>query len=130
MTFRYAKILIFIGLFLFGCESNDKRKYEEEYKEFIKKREKKVLGVDAEALRNALRLYPEFKQSGLSKNFDIFKFREFSKTNNINSLEFLPIFAMISEVDESSKTETGRVYVENKYPLQIVEAIRSELAIQ
>ena len=125
-------LLTFLFIFLFvGCirsPANDE--YDKRYREFIKKREKIRYGIELRVLRKALELYPQFKQEGLSENFDLGKFREMSRRDSLNTMEYLPAFFMIMEIEDSLKTPTGVRYLDKKYNPKVILIVKTGLGIE
>ena len=64
MLSRSIVLLSILLILIQGCEKTEKiAQNENEYKNFVKKRQEKIVGVDIDALREALRKYPDFKSS-------------------------------------------------------------------
>ena len=122
----------FVLMFLFvGCiKSPTNDEYDKRYREFIKKREKIRYGIELRVLRKALELYPQFKQEGLSENFDLGKFREMSRRDSLNTMEYLPAFFMIMEIEDSLKTPTGVRYLDKKYNPKVILIVKTGLGIE
>ena len=125
-------LFIFLLVFLFtGCiKSPQNDEYDKKYRTFIKKREKIRYGIDLEVLRKALKLYPQFKQNGLEKNFDLGKFREMSRRDSLNTMEYLPAFFMIMEIEDSLKTKTGINYLDKKFNPKVISIVKNGLDIE
>ncbi len=114
-----------------GCGGGgESRSAEEEYRRFVKQRQKRLLGVDPDVLRRALQLYPKYKGEGFVKNFDMMRFRQFARAESLNCIEFIPAFQIISEIEESSKTDSGRKYLEGRYKPELISAVRKSLGIK
>ena len=128
MFVRLVALFVAIALFS-GCE-NRKHKDEREYQDFMKKRENMLSGVDMSQLKEALRLYPEYKQNGPAEIADVPKTRDFSAKHNINTVEYMPLFEIIRQVEDSSQTQTGKAFLVRKYAPEILYEVKSSLKIQ
>ncbi len=120
-------ILMFLALTGTGCSLKDKQSEEAEkaYAQFVKQRERMRYGADLETIQKALKYYPAFRKS-LSAG-DIVGFRRQAKTDSLDFTEFMPTLFMIMEIDDSSKTPSGRKYLEKKYNSKIIAYIQTEL---
>jgi hypothetical protein len=124
----FNAIIVFFAVFLIGC-SDENAKLDAEYNSFIKNREISKIGFDMATLDKALQLYPEYKRNGLGDKFDMAKFRTFTTTNTLNTKDYLPVFLVIKEVEDSLKTDGGKAFLAKKYPQNVVSTIKVSLKI-
>ncbi len=124
-------LMVIISILIFGCEKKEKIVAKEnEYKTFVKKRQEKILGVDVEALKAALKKYPEFKAKVRSGNFDPGEFRNYARQKNVNSINMLTLFFVIQEISDSVKVPSGKKYLEKKYKPKVIELVAKNLGLQ
>ena len=124
-------ILLTIAALCIGCNPQEKeREQEQKFHEFQKERETTIVGVDVDVLRSALALYPQFKQQNASGQLDIMKLREFTSQREMNTVEFIPVFMVIKEIEDSSRTEAGDVAIRKKYSPRVVDLVQTTLGIK
>ena len=123
---RYIVVsLLFIGLV--GCDVKSKKSQQSEkaYAQFVRQREKMRYGADLQTLQKALQYYPAFRRSFFAG--DITGFRQKARSDSLDFSEFIPALFMIMEIDDSSKTKTGRKYLEKKYNPKLIDYVVAQL---
>ena len=130
MLSRSIVLLSILLILIQGCEKTEKiAQNEDEYKNFVKKRQEKIVGVDIDALREALRKYPDFKSSIESGRFDPGQYRMYARQKNVDSMKMLTLFFVIKEIEDSVKVPTGQKYLEKKYKPKVIELVAKNLGL-
>lgn len=129
MIGRMLTILL-IMVFIVGCGKDEKEIIEDEYRNFQKQREIKEAGYDLDLFKEALRHYPKFKENIESGSFDLLKYRDLSREKNLDSIQFLEIFMVIKQIEDSIKTKTGNEFLKKKYNEKLISLVKQELGIK
>jgi len=128
---KYLKYIFVLALFLglAGCvRDKESERAEKVYAQFVRQREKMRYGADLQTLQKALQYYPTFRKSLFAG--DITGFRQKARSDSLDFSEFIPALFIIMEIDDSSKTKTGRKYLEKKYNPKLIDYIVAQLSLR
>ncbi|MCD6530821.1 hypothetical protein J7K99_00065 [bacterium] len=128
---KYLKYIFALVLFfgLTGCvKDKESEQSEKAYAQFVRQREKMRYGADLQTLQKALQYYPAFRRSFFAG--DITGFRQKARSDSLDFSEFIPALFMIMEIDDSSKTKTGRKYLEKKYNPKLIDYVVAQLSLR